>query len=320
MSQRHQLRSKPQNIHWGFFDAALPPVLEVDSGDTVTVECLTGLPQDVPNGGFQILPDLLQVHQELTKGPGNHMMTGPIAVRNARIGDVLEVRIRDIQLRQDWAWNRLTPLGGALPEDFPVNRLVHFRLDAERMIGHLPWGGVLPLRPFFGVVAVAPPKDWGRVTSVIPHKFGGNLDIKELVAGSTVYLPIFNDGALFSVGDGHAAQGDGEVAGGPFETALRGTFELVLRKDIKLSQPRAETPEHYITIGTDPDLDDAAKTALRDMIALIQEKAGLSREDAYILCSIAADLRVSQLVNTHKGIHALLAKTALNGPEPNPHG
>ena len=139
------------------------------------------------------------------------------------------------------------------------------------------------------------------------------MDIKDLMPGTTLYLPVFNPGAQFSAGDGHAAQGDGEVCVTAIETCLTGTFELHLRKDMTLNSPRAETLTHYITMAFDPDLDEAAKQALRFMLALIQEKANLSKEDAYTLCSIAADLHVSQIVNQHKGVHIMLAKSALHG-------
>jgi acetamidase/formamidase len=234
-------------------------------------------------------------------------------VADAEPGDVLEVRIVDVQLRQDWGYNAIRPLAGALPEDFHETRILHIPLDAEAMVAHLPWGVDLPLRPFFGVMGTAPPPGWGAVTSIIPRAFGGNLDNKELVPGTTLYLPVFNEGALFSAGDGHAVQGDGEVCVTAIETSLAGTFELVLRKDLDLAFPRAETASHYITMGMDPDLDDAAKQALRDMIRLIQERSNLTAEDAYTLCSLAADLRVTQIVNQHNGVHVMLAKSALHG-------
>ena len=175
----------------------------------------------------------------------------------------------------------------------------------------MPWGLELPLKPFFGVTAVAPPAPWGMVSTLPPRRNGGNMDNKELVAGTTLYLPIHVDGALFSVGDGHAAQGDGEVNINAIETGLVGTFELIVRDDMKLDWPMAETPTHVMTMAFDPDLDDAVVIALRDMIKLICARTGLSREDAYTLCSLAADLRVTQVVNGSKGIHCMLEKRCL---------
>jgi acetamidase/formamidase len=175
----------------------------------------------------------------------------------------------------------------------------------------LPWGGKLPLSPFFGVMGVAPPPNWGRITSVIPRAMGGNMDNKELIAGTIVYFPVFNEGALFTAGDGHAVQGDGEVCITAVETALAGRFRLTVRKDLKLTAPRAETPTHYITMGFDEDLDDAVRQALRDMIRWIGALRGLSKTDAYTLCSLAADMHVTQTVNVAKGAHCMLPKAIL---------
>ncbi len=314
MPSHHTVDPTPSTVHWAFFDATLKPVIEIDLGDTVTLNTVSGGRDILPAAtGFEILLDHVEIHDKVEQGGAGHIMTGPVAVRGARPGDVLEVRIKDLKLRQNWGWNRIKPLGGTLPEDFPDFRLLHIKLDKEKMVANLPWGVDLPLSPFFGVMGVAPPKEWGRITSIIPRAHGGNLDNKELGVGCTLYLPVFNDGALFSAGDGHAVQGDGEVNGTAIETCLSGTFELHLRKDMTLLMPRAETKTHYITHGIDPVLDNAAKQALREMIALIQERSNLSKEDAYALCSIAADLHVSQMVNVHKGAHVMLKKAALHG-------
>ena len=313
MPVSHEIAASPETVHWGIFDAALPPVLEVDSGDTVTLHTVSGGPDIMPAEGFDILPEHPIIHAKVEAAQAGHIMTGPVAVRGARPGDMLEIRILDVSLRQNWGWNRIRPLAGTLPEDFPELTLTHIPLDRDRMTGRMPWGVDLPLSPFFGVMGVAPPREWGRITSIIPRAHGGNLDIKALGAGATLYLPVFNDGALFSAGDGHAVQGDGEVDGTAIETCLSGTFQLVLHKGSAIAMPRAETATHYMTTGIDPSLDAAAKQALREMIVLIQEKANLSREEAYMLCSLAADLHVSQTVNVHKGIHVMLAKSALHG-------
>jgi acetamidase/formamidase len=179
------------------------------------------------------------------------------------------------------------------------------------MIGKLPWGLDIDLKPFFGIMAVAPPANWGAVNSPPPRRNGGNMDNKELVAGTTVYFPIHTDGALFSCGDGHGVQGDGEVCFTAIETGLIGTFELIARNDMTLEWPMAETPTHVMTMGFDPDLDDCVVIALRNMINLICARTGISREDAYTLCSLAADLRVTQVVNGAKGIHVMLEKKML---------
>jgi len=308
----HHLKASVANCHWGYFDATRAPVLTVKSGDHVTVDTVSGSPAVVPSDRFHVPPELLEIHAQTRGQPiGPHILTGPVAIEGARPGHVLEVRILDVKLRQNWGYNAIRPLGGTLPDDFPDLTLMHIPLDLVANIATLPWGLQLPLRPFFGILGVAPPPSWGRITSIVPRAHGGNIDNKELVPGATLYLPIFAEGGLFSCGDGHAAQGDGEVCVTAIETALKGTFQLIARDDIALNYPRAETPTHYITMGMDPDLDQCAVVALRDMLRLITEKTNLSKEEAYSLCSIAADLRVTQTVNGSKGIHVMLAKSLL---------
>ena len=307
----HRLEASADTVHWGYFDAALKPLVTVDSGDTITISTVSGQVNQVPKPelGFTVPPALTAIHQKLQpKLGGPHILTGPIAVRGAKKGQVLEVRIKSIELHYDWGYNTIRPLNGALPHDFTELRMIHIPLDRERMIGKMSWGAEIPLKPFFGILAVAPPSAWGPVSSPPPRKNGGNLDNKELVAGTTLYLPIFEDGAQFSCGDGHGAQGDGEVCVTAIETGLIGTFELHVRSDMSLEWPLAETPTHMMTMAFDPDLDDCVVIALRDMIKLICARTGLSREDAYTLCSLAADLRVTQVVNGNKGIHCMLEK------------
>ena len=307
----HRLDASPETVHWGFYDAALKPLITVDSGDSVTFSTVSGHPWQVPKpgSGLAIPPALAAIHQKLQpKVGGPHILTGPVAVRGAKAGQVLEVRIKSIELHYDWGYNTVRPLAGALPDDFHEVRVMHIPLDKKRNVGTLPWGLELDLRPFFGIMAVAPPPGWGAIPTQPPRKNGGNMDNKELVAGTTLYLPIFVDGALFSAGDGHGVQGDGEVCINAIETGLIGTFELIVRPDMKLEWPMAETPTHVMTMGFDPDLDDCVVIALRDMIKLICARTNLSREDAYTLCSLAADLRVTQVVNGTKGIHVMLEK------------
>ena len=313
----HRLDAAIDTVHWGFFDAALKPLMTVEPGDTVTISTVSGTPGQLPppDSGLTVpavLPAILKNVQQRLNGP--HILTGPVAVRGAKAGQVLEVRIKSIELNFDWGYNVIRPLGGALPDDFDTARVIHIPLDRARMVGTLPWGLELPLKPFFGIMAVAPPANWGPVASPPPRRNGGNMDNKELVAGATLYLPIHTDGALFSVGDGHGAQGDGEVCITAIETGLIGTFELHVRDDMTLEWPLAETPTHIITMAFDPDLDDAVVIALRNMIKLICARTNLSREDAYTLCSLAADLRVTQVVNGSKGIHVMLEKTLLRMP------
>lgn len=313
--KHHHLAASPQTVHWGWFDAALPPTLSIASGDRVTVQTVSGGPANLPGEGFHVPPELHLIHAQSQRRLPGHILTGPIEIRGAVPGDVLEIRILDVQLRQDWGYVFIRPLAGALPEDFAVGEQIIVALDRERRVGRLPWGTEIALRPFFGVMGVAPPPAWGAISSIQPRAHGGNLDNKELIPGSTLYLPVHAEGARLSVGDGHGVQGDGEVCVTAVETALEGTFEVILRKDLQLNHPRAETPTHRITMGMDPDLDRAARQALRRMLDWVTSTTGLSRHHAFMLMSLTADVRVTQLVNEHKGIHVMLPKSAL-GPAP----
>lgn len=303
----HELRSSPGTVHWGYIDSATPPVVTVKSGDTVTIRCVSGGPQYMPERE-RLLPEHAAIHEAVTPELGPHILTGPVAVEGAEPGDLLEIRVKDLSLPCDWGWMIVRPLAGALPEDFPLDRRIIVELDRDGGHAQLPFGPPVPLAPFFGVMTVAPPPAYGRVSTVEPREYGGNMDLKELGVGSTLFLPVFAEGALFSVGDGHAVQGDGEVCITAVETCLDGTFELVLHKQRGVTFPRAETATHWITMGLDPDLDDAAKQALREMIALMGELHGMDPLDAYMYCSVAADLRVTQIVDGNKGIHCMLPK------------
>lgn len=316
----HHLPAEPHNLRWGAFSAGFGPVLEVDPGDRVVVDTIHGGPDQIPEEMWsRLLPEhrlFLDSHAPILPG---HILTGPIGVRGALPGDTLEIRIIDVTFRQDWAWNMIWPLRGALPEDFPDRRLLAIELDTGRGTARLPWGTELPLDPFMGVLGVTPPAAWGTISSISPGQHGGNLDIKELRPGSILYLPVLVPGAGLMVGDGHALQADGESCLSAAETSLSATLDLHLRRDLRLWGPRAETPTHHITIGIDPDLDDAARHAVRDMIGLVRTRTGLSAEDAYTLCSLAADVHVSQLVNLNKGCHVMLPKAALeNAPQKAP--
>ena len=316
MDEGSRVAATPDTVCWGYFDAQRAPVARIRSGDEITIETVSGDISQLPPDGFHILPEHRPVLDAVKQGPGPHLLTGPVHVEGAMPGDVLALEILDVQLRQDWGFMVVLPLLGTLPDDFPQPHMRHVRLDRARGIADLPWGGTLPLRPFFGIMGVAPPPVWGRVTSIIPRAFGGNLDNKDLGPGATLYLPVFNEGALLTVGDGHGVQGHGEVCLTAIETALTGRFRATVRKDMHLAMPRAETATHYMTMAFDEDLDTAMRAALRDMIAWIVAISGISAPDAYMLCSLAADLHVTQTVNVHKGIHCMLPKAALPGMLP----
>jgi acetamidase/formamidase len=311
MSRHHVVEASPETIHWGVFDPSLRPILTVESGDSVTFHCVSGGRDAMPPPPYVVPPALRAIHERCAPRAPGHILTGPVAVAGAEPGDTLEVRVKDVRPGADWGYTGFRPLRGSLPEDFPYTRLLHIPVDRDRGMARLPWGMDLPLSPFFGVMGVAPPPHYGVVSTIEPREYGGNLDLKEMTEGSTLYLPVFNPGALFSAGDGHGVQGDGEVSLMALEMCMTGTFELILRKDLSLKFPRAETPTHWITLGLDEDLDQAAKQALRGMIALLGEIRNMHPADAYSLCSLAVDLRVTQIVDGNKGIHAMLPKSLL---------
>jgi acetamidase/formamidase len=305
------LQPAPENVHWGYFDGTLPARVTIASGEHVTVSTVSGGPELMPAHPLVVPQALSAIHAKVTPKLGPHICTGPIAVKGAKPGQVLQVDIQSIDVLYDWGYNAVRPLAGALPDDFAEKRIIHITLDRAKKNWRLPWGQEVPLAPFFGVMGTAPPPAWGMVSTAPPRRNGGNLDNKELVAGTTLYLPIFVEGALFSVGDGHGAQGDGEVCVTAVETGLTGTFRLTVRDDMRLEWPMAETPTHMITMAFDPDLDDCVVIALRQMLDLVGTRAGLDRYEAYTLCSLAADLRVTQVVNGNKGIHVMLDKRYL---------
>ena len=310
----HQLKPTPKTVAWGYYDAAAKPVLRIASGDTVEVETLiTSSPQGLERAfvpADQVEQALRDVFKEVSdKGPGGHILTGPIYVEGAEPGDTLEVRVKDVRLLLPYAYTAFGPKSGFIPEDFPRSRTKIIPLDTKRMVGRFADDVEVPLRPFFGSMGVAPPPELGRVSSVPPGVHAGNLDNKELVAGTTLYIPVHAKGALFAVGDGHAAQGDGEVCVTGLETSLAGTLEFVVRKDMKLKWPRAETPTHHIVMGLDKDLTEAMKLATREAIDFLVTEKKLSREDAYMLASVAVDFRVTQVVDGTKGVHGMIPKS-----------
>ena len=314
----HRVAATPETIRLGLFDAAIPPVLTVASGDTVELQCLSGSLEVMPPTGSELLipPVLAAIHEARLERVGPHMLTGPVAVEGAMPGDMLEIRIDAVEPAADWGYCGFRPLAGTLPEDFPHRFMSHIPVDRERRTCRLPWGPELRLSPFFGIMAVAPPADWGRISSREPRLHGGNLDNRELVAGSTLFLPVLVEGANFSAGDGHGLQGDGEVCVNALEMCLDGRFTLILHKGDGpaaplLRTPRAETPTHYISMGLNEDLDQAMKQALREMIELITARSGMSRDQAYVSCSLAVDFRVTQTVNGEKGVHGMLRKGLL---------
>lgn len=308
-----RLKPTPKTVAWGYYDAKAEPVMRIKSGDTVEIQTLiTSSPTRLEAAGVppaQVEQSLRDITKEITnKGPGGHILTGPIFIEEAEAGDVLEVRIKTIKLAIPYAYNSFGPRSGFIPEDFQSSKTKIIPLDEKRMVGHFANGIEIPLRPFFGSMGVAPPEAMGRVSSAPPGIHAGNLDNKELVAGTTLFIPVHVRGALFEAGDGHAAQGNGEVDITALETSLIGTFEFIVRKDMRLKWPRAETPTHFIAMGIDKDLTEAMKIAVREAIDLLVTEKHLSREEAYMLCSVAVDFAVTQVVDGTKGVHAMIPK------------
>jgi acetamidase/formamidase len=311
----HRLEATPSTVVYGYYWSEAKPALRIDSGDIIDVDTLlTNTPAGLAKGGVpdqKIQASLKAIVDEVTgdrKGPGGHILTGPVYVEGAEPGDVLEVKILSILLPIDYGYNGCK---GFLPEncepDTPIKIL---NLDRSRMTADFAPGIVLPLHPFFGSMGVAPAPELGRLSSNPPGRHAGNLDNRELVAGTTLYIPIFARGALFEIGDGHAAQGDGEVDQTAIETSLRGRLQLTVHKDMKLTWPRAETPTDYISMATDPDLTVATRTAIQEMIDFVAMQRKLTKHQAYQLVSLAGNVAVTQLVDKpNYGVHVRMPKS-----------
>ena len=308
-----QLKATPQTVAWGYYDAAAKPALHVQSGDTVVFDTLlTNSPARLEGAGVakdQVEQSLRDVYDQVKdRGPGGHILTGPVYVDGAEPGDALEVRIVKIDLSIPYAYNGFGPGRGFLPEDFPYAKMKIVPLDAKRNVANFGPGIEIPLHPFFGSMGVAPPPSAGRIDSAPPGIHAGNMDNKELIAGTTVFFPVWAPGALFEVGDGHAAMGNGEVDITALETSLRGTLQFILHKGAGLKYPRAETPTHYISMGFDQDLTEATKKAVREMIDFLMATKHLSHDDAYMLTSVAGDVDITELVDGNKGVHVMMPK------------
>jgi acetamidase/formamidase len=313
--QVHRLEATPATIAYGYYWSEAAPVLRIASGDIIDVDTLlTNTPEGLAKAGVpdeRIQASLKAIVSHVTgdrRGPGGHILTGPVYIEGAEPGDVLEVKVRSINLALDYGYNGCK---GVLPENCEPNAPVRIiPLDRKHMTADFAPGIVIPLRPFFGSMGVAPAPDAGRVSSNPPGRHAGNLDNRELVAGSTLYIPIFVRGALFEIGDGHVAQGDGEVDQTAIETSLRARVQLTVRKDIKLTWPRAETATDYISMATDPDLNVATRTAIQEMVDFLVAERQLTRQAAYQLVSIAGNVAITQLVDKpNVGVHVRLPKS-----------
>jgi acetamidase/formamidase len=311
-AKRPVVRWAPNTVEWGFFDGSQKSIITIKSGDTITIQTPLAGSKEMQDMGLS--EDLIRpAMRELEAGVkdrfgGANILVGPVYVEGAEPGDVLEVKILEITLPDTYGVNVFHPDHGALGKEFPYLRARAIPFDKSRTVGIIGPGIEMPLRPFFGTLGVAPAPAVGRINDGPPGYYAGNLDNKDLVAGTTLYIPVQCKGALFSAGDGHAGQGDGEVDGTALEAELSGKFQLTVRKDMTLSWPRAESPDFIMTMGFDRDLDLAAEMAVREMVAYLVAERHMSRDDAYMLTSMAVDLRVTQIVDGVKGMHALLSK------------
>ncbi len=331
----HDLPALPRNVHWGYFDAALAPVLHVRSGDFVRAEAVTHHAGDAPELMMdEALRTLYASIPEQDRQPGVHLMTGPIHVEDARPGDMLEVRYLQMLPRFRYGSNLAAHWGHLYEElgakervtiyeldeqcntasalfayDYPGKYLVPGRITSRASCSCQPaLAGVrVPVRPHLGTAGVAPDA-MGRVSTVPPGAHGGNIDNWRIGAGSTMYYPVAVPGALFSIGDPHISQGDGEISGTAIEASLNVVFQVVLRKDFHFPSPLLETADMWIVHGFDEDLDVAMRHAARDMLQLLVERHGLSRDDAYSLMSVGADFGVTQVVDGKQGVHCKMPR------------
>ena len=335
------LLATPETVLWGNYNGAAKSALTIASGESVTIQTLStcGAPTRLESLGIapsdipQYVRDIYDKFPADGKGPGGHILTGPVAIEGAEPGDVLEVRIGKIHLDVSWACNSFGAGRGFLPDDFPYSRTRIIPLDREKMLAHFAPGIDIPLHPFFGSMGIATPT--GKSDSAPPWMNAGNMDNKELVAGTTLFLPVNSKGANFEVGDGHANQGNGEVDITALETQLTGTFQFILHKGTgspndhfgtnadpaRLLWPRAETATAYISMGFHEDLKRATEMAVRNMITFLSEQntdhPRLTRADAYALISVACDVDITQLVDLPRvGVHVLCPKNIFPNRKP----
>ncbi|MPR33597.1 acetamidase/formamidase family protein [Salmonirosea aquatica] len=318
----HLIRSVPENLVWGYFGADVPPVARIKDGDIASIETIStvGIDQKDPEGFFkshnlpldqhaQEIIDALKKVKPEPSGIRGHMLTGPVYIEGAEPGDSLEVRIMDLPIRSTYGINAVRVGGGGLPDEVKTSETFIYRYDKKKSTASTVDGVDVPLRPFMGVMALSPPPEKGRVSSIPPDFFGGNLDIKHLVKGTTLYLPVSVPGGLFTVGDCHTAQGNGEVSGTAIEASLTLVAKFIVHKAKTLKQVRAETPTHFIAIGLDPDLRQAMKNALMEAVKFISEELDFTFNQALSIASTGVDFEVSQVVDRTLGVHAMIPKS-----------
>jgi len=309
----HEIKLEQRTVH-GHFSRELDPILTIDSGDTVsfpTLDCGWGLGPPAPEAG-----ERWQLQPRDPERDQGHALVGPVEVRAARPGSVLEVRLDEIR-PGTWGWTWAAGWPSVLNDRLRLpdldGHLLEWTVDERLGVARDQTGREVALRPFLGVLRM-PPAEHGAHSTIPPRPTGGNIDCKELVAGSTLFLPIAVEGALFSAGDGHAAQGDGEVG----QMAIESPFErvqltLTVRDDLSLTTPVAKTSAAWLTFGFHESLDEAMVQALNAMLDLMERELDVDRKEALALASVVVDLRVTQVVNRVAGIHARLAFDVLDG-------
>jgi acetamidase/formamidase len=332
----HELRATVETVHWGYFDASIPPVLRVKSGDLIRAEAITHHAGDAP----ELMMDagvaaIFEGVPEADRNPGVHIMTGPIYIEDAKPGDMLEVRYLSMTPRCAYGSNLAANWGYLYKEFGEKERVTIYQLDANvetasalyaydfpgkylvpGTITHCPEcdrqtalkGIRVPARPHLGTAGVAPDVR-GRVSTIPPGVHGGNIDNWRIGAGATMYYPVQVDGALFSIGDPHVSQGDGEISGTAIEASLNVLFQVILRKDFQFPSPILESPKYWMTHGFNEDLNVAMREASLNMLSLLHDHVGLSKNDAYSLMSVAADFSVTQVVDGRQGCHARIPRS-----------
>jgi acetamidase/formamidase len=310
----HRLLATPETVAYGYYWSEAKPALTIASGDVIDVDTLlTNSPNGLARAGVpddKIETSLKAITSAAItpKGPGGHILTGPVFVEGAEPGDALEVKILSIDFNIDYGYNGCSGFVRSNCGGQGGTKIIP--IDKKTMTSEFMPGIIIPLHPFYGSMGVAPAPELGRVSSNPPGRHAGNMDNKDLIVGSTVWIPVFAPGALFEIGDGHAAQGDGEVDQTAIETSLRGKLQLTVRKGMHLNFPRAETPTDYIAMATDPDLKVATTTAIQEMVDYMSELKGLTKQQAYQLTSIAGNVAITQLVDVpNVGVHVRMPKS-----------
>lgn len=320
------LRTTRDTALWGWFPTDRPPVLTIPSGTVVRIETINQLGVSAPAGPVayfgelgvpadQVLPEMAEVAAiPRTPGSSGHVLVGPIHVTGAEPGDVLEIQILDVSPRVDYGVNSTGPNCGVLPDLLAAGSTRLLRLDRDYRCYQFAPGISIPFRPFMGIMGVAPPSDAGFVSANPPQRWGGNLDFRELTAGSTLHLPVFQPGAQFYTGDSHGAQGHGEVDQTAIEHSMTLTARFGLRKGGGLDWPRAENAEYVFCMGIDVDLDVALEISVEQTVRHLVENAALSVADAYALCSVGVDFVIVEAVDGTKIVAGYLPKAYLPRP------